>query len=79
MWESEPGAPLGLKAPPSGGRGRLYQPPPGDDTRNRQAWPLLPLDFNTYCSAELLVDERSPYQQPIAWLNESGVRSRCRA
>jgi hypothetical protein len=58
-----------VKHPRSAGA-RLYQPPPGTEDNVGTGSALVPLDVKPYGSADLLVDERSPYQQPIDWLND---------
>jgi hypothetical protein len=49
---------------------RLFQPPPGTEDNVGTGSALVPLDIAAYGKAELVVDERSPYQQPIAWLDD---------
>jgi hypothetical protein len=58
-----------VKHPRSAGA-RLYQPPPGTEDNVGTGSALVPLDVKPYGSADLVVDERSPYQQPIDWLND---------
>ena len=58
-----------VKHPRSPGA-RLFQPPPGTEDNVGTGTALVPLDVKPYGSGELVVDERSPYQQPVDWLND---------
>jgi hypothetical protein len=49
---------------------RLFQPPPGTDDNVGTGSALVPVDVAPFGSAELVVDERTAYQQPIDWLQD---------
>jgi hypothetical protein len=49
---------------------RLFQPPPGTEDNVGTGSALVPLDVKALGSGELVVDERSPYQQPVDWLDD---------
>ncbi|HVW29403.1 MAG TPA: hypothetical protein VHC69_28755 [Polyangiaceae bacterium] len=49
---------------------RLFQPPPGTEDNVGTGSALVPIDVKPYGKAELVVDERSPYQEPIGWLDD---------
>jgi hypothetical protein len=49
---------------------RLHAPPPGTEDNVGSASALVPVDVAPYGSAELVVDERSPTQQPADWLGD---------
>jgi hypothetical protein len=58
-----------VKHPRSPGS-RLFQPPPGTEDNVGTGSALVPVDVVPFGNAELLVDERSPYQQPVDWLDD---------
>jgi hypothetical protein len=49
---------------------RLFHPPPGTEDNVGTGSALVPVDVKPYATAELVVDERSPYQQPTDWLGD---------
>jgi hypothetical protein len=49
---------------------RLFQPPPGTEDNTGTGSALVPSDVKPYGSAELTVDERSPFQEQTDWLSE---------
>jgi hypothetical protein len=49
---------------------RLYQPPKGTEDNVGTGTALIPVDVTPYGNADLLVDERSPYQEQIDWLSD---------
>jgi hypothetical protein len=49
---------------------RLVQPPPGTEDNVGTGSALVPLDVKAYGTGQLVVDERSPYQEPIDWLDD---------
>jgi len=49
---------------------RLHQPPPGTEDNLGTGSALVPVGVASYGSAELIVDERSPSQQPVDWLSD---------
>jgi len=49
---------------------RLFQPPPGTEDNVGTGSALVPVDVKPYDKGELVVDERSPQQQPVAWLDD---------
>jgi hypothetical protein len=49
---------------------RLYQPPPGTEDNTGTGSALVPVDVRSYGSAELVVDERSPFQEQADWLSD---------
>jgi hypothetical protein len=49
---------------------RLFQPPTGTEDNVGTGSALVPLDVKPYGKGELVVDERSPLQQPIAWIDD---------
>ena len=48
---------------------RLHQPPPGTEDNVGTGTALVPVDVAPFGTAELVVDERTPYQQPVGWLD----------
>ncbi|HEX4475998.1 MAG TPA: hypothetical protein VH142_13025 [Polyangiaceae bacterium] len=48
----------------------LFQPPPGTEDNVGTGTALIPVDVGSYGTAELVVDERSPFQQPSDWLSD---------
>jgi hypothetical protein len=49
---------------------RLFQPPSGTEDNVGTGNALVPIDVAGYGSADLVVDERTPYQQPLGWLDD---------
>ncbi|HEX4336804.1 MAG TPA: DUF4139 domain-containing protein [Polyangiaceae bacterium] len=49
---------------------RLFQPPPGTEDNVGTGSALVPLDVKALGSGQLVVDERSPYQEPVDWLDD---------
>ncbi len=49
---------------------RLFQPPPGTEDNVGTGSALVPLDVKAYGSGQLVVDERSPFQEPVDWLDD---------
>lgn len=49
---------------------RLFQPPPGTEDNVGTGSALVPVDVKPYATIELVVDERSPSQQPTDWLGD---------
>jgi hypothetical protein len=58
-----------VKHPRSPGA-RLFQPPPGTEDNVGTGSALVPLDVKPYGKGELVVDERSPFQEPIGWIDD---------
>lgn len=49
---------------------RLFQPPAGTEDNVGTGSALVPVDVKAYGGAELLVDERSPFQERADWLSD---------
>ncbi|HEX3596422.1 MAG TPA: hypothetical protein VHU80_15035, partial [Polyangiaceae bacterium] len=49
---------------------RLFQPPPGTEDNVGTGSALVPLDVKPLGNGQLVVDERSPYQEPVDWLDD---------
>src|SRR5262249_1104640 len=58
-----------VKHPRSPGA-RLFQPPPGTEDNVGTGSPLVPVAVNPYGRGGLVGQERSPFQQPIGWIDD---------
>lgn len=48
---------------------RLYKPPPGTEDNTGTGSALVPISVRAHARAELVVEERQSYQQPVDWLD----------